>query len=162
MKIYSKPIKDTKYSNILDFIPFPEERACYIDIETTGFNRKKDLIYLIGLLYQDHKQLVLSQYLCEKPEDEYELLYKLNTFLEDFDYLVHFNGDSFDLPFIKERMRLYRLEEGLSKLGSYDFYRKLKPLKRILRTDNFKLKTMEAICGYHRIDPFTGGELIGL
>ncbi len=162
MKIYSKPINDTKYSNISEFIPFPKKRACYIDIETTGFNRKKDMIYLIGLLYEDNHQLNITQYLCQKPEDEYELLYKLNTFLKDFDYLVHFNGDSFDLPFIKERMGLYRIEEGLSALESYDFYRKVKPLKRIIQTDNFKLKTMEAICGYNRIDPFTGGELIAL
>ncbi len=162
MKIYSKSIRDTKYFEILDFISFSQEKVCYIDIETTGFNRGRDTIYLVGLIYNKEGILSLTQYLCEKAEDEYELLFKLNSFLLDFNYLAHFNGDSFDLPFIKERMRLYGLKENVSLLKSFDFYRKLKPLKRILKTDNFKLKTMEAICGYVRLDPYTGGELISL
>lgn len=162
MKIYSKKISDTKYRNIREFIPFPKERALYIDIETTGFSRKNDMIYLVGLLYFQDDQMMITQYLCQKPEDEYELLFKLNTMMNDFDVLVHFNGDSFDLPFIKERMKLYRMHENLSQLESFDYYRKIKPMKKLLQTDNFKLKTLERICGYDRVDPFTGGELIAL
>ncbi len=162
MKIYSKLIKDTKYFNIINFIPFYDDKALYIDIETTGFRRTHDMIYLVGLLYIKNNELTITQFLCEKPEDEYELLFKLNQLISEFKTLVHFNGDSFDIPFIKSRMNLYRMKENLSKLNSFDFYKKLRPFKKLLGTDNLKLKTIEKLCGYKRIDPFTGGELIGL
>lgn len=162
MKIYSKNIINSSYKSILEFFTLSIEGALYIDIETTGFSRSNDIIYLIGLLYNDNGNLILTQYLCEKQADEYELLFKLNQQLENFKTLIHFNGDSFDLPFIKERMALYRLHSRIDQLESFDFLKALRPLKKVLRTDNFKLKTMEKLAGYNRIDPFTGGELIQL
>lgn len=162
MKIIKTKVKDTKYSNLIRLSPINDQKSLYIDIETTGFSRKNDIIYLIGLLYYENEELMIEQYLCEKDADEYELLYKLNQVVKDYDELIHFNGDSFDLPFIKERMKLYRIKENLSNLNSLDFLKKLRPFKKVLGTDNLKLKTMEKLAGYNRVDPFSGGELIQL
>jgi len=162
MKIYKSRMKETKYKDIIKLAPLNDKKALYVDIETTGFNRKNDLIYLIGLLCYEEDELVVVQYLCEKPSDEYELLYKFNQLILNFDELIHFNGDNFDLPFIKERMRLYRIKENLSNLKSMDFLKLLRPFKKVLGTDNLKLKTLEKLAGYSRIDPFSGGELIQL
>lgn len=162
MKIFKTKLRETKYKNLIDFAPTNDHNAIYIDIETTGFSRKNDVIYLIGLIYYEKHELVVEQYLCEKDADEYELLYKFNQLIKNYDEVIHFNGDSFDLPFIKERMKLYRIKENLSSLRSLDFLKELRPLKKVLGTDNLKLKTMEKLAGYHRIDPFSGGELIQL
>lgn len=135
----------------------------YLDIETTGFNRKIDQIYLLGILSIAPNGLpILEQYLCQKPSDEYELLYTLNQRLNDGDILIHFNGDSFDLPFIKARMALYGINETLSLCQSMDYYKLLRPFKKIFKTDNFKLKTLEKIATYTRFDTYSGGELISL
>lgn len=162
MKLFKTKIKDTKYSEISTYAPLNDQRALYVDIETTGFSRKHDMIYLIGLLYYEKGELVILQYLCEKVSDEYELLYKFNQLVLNFEELIHFNGDSFDLPFIKERMKLYRIRENLSELKSLDFLKLIRPFKKVLGTDNLKLKTMEKLAGYNRVDPFSGGELIQL
>jgi len=162
MKIYSKKISKSKYDYLSKLLPPNNSKSLYIDIETTGFSRSNDMIYLVGLLYFENEELVITQYLCEKQVDEYELLYKLNSFIINFEVLIHFNGDSFDLPFIKERMKLYRIHENISDLASFDFLKKLRPFKKVLGTDNLKLKTMEKLAGYERLDPFSGGELIQL
>lgn len=162
MKIYQKNIKDTKYTDILEFFPHHGKAPLYIDIETTGFRRDKDMVYLVGLIEVVDDELMLTQFLCEKTFDEYELLYKLNQLLPNYDTLIHFNGDSFDLPFLKERMKLYNIQELISGLDSFDYYKYLRPMKRFIGTDDLKLKTLEKYAGYERIDPFTGGELIQL
>jgi len=139
------------------------ERILYLDIETTGFNRSSDIVYLLGLLYIDATHsIVLEQFLCQKSSDEYELLYALNQRLLDIDTLIHFNGDSFDLPFLKARMQLYGLNENVSSCTSFDYYKVLRPFKKLFGTDNFKLKTLEKIALYHRTEELTGAELISI
>ena len=162
MKIFKSKIRDTKYKNLIDYAPVNDHKAIYVDIETTGFSRKNDVIYLIGFIYYENQDLIIEQFLCEKDADEYELLYKFNQVIKNYEQVIHFNGDNFDLPFIQERMKLYRIKENLSTLNSLDFLKELRPLKKVLGTDNLKLKTMEKLAGYHRIDPFSGGELIQL
>lgn len=161
MITYIKKIKDTSYSNILDFKTFSLE-GLYIDIETTGFNRQTDMIYLVGLMYIENNELMLTQYLCEKTSDEYELLFRLNMLVTNYNCLIHFNGNRFDLPFIKARMAMYSIHENLSDLVSIDFYTLLRPFKRLLQTDNLKLSSLEALASYVRIDQFNGGDLIAL
>jgi uncharacterized protein len=140
-----------------------EQHLYYIDIETLGFNRNSDIIYLLGILeVTDENQLQLDQFLCQKLSDEYELLYTLNARLNEDDILIHFNGDSFDLPFIKSRMALYGITEKLSSCVSIDYLKLLRPFKKIFKTDNFKLKTLEKIALYTRADTYTGGDLIPL
>jgi len=162
MKIYSKKIIDTSYYTKTKSIAHDFTNPLFIDIETTGFRRDYDMVYLVGLLYYSDGDLRLTQFLCEKESDEYELLYKLNQMIPDYKTLIHFDGDSFDLPFLKKRMSLYNIKETISSLLSYDFLKELRPYRRLLQTDNLKLKTMEKIAGYDRVDPFTGGDLIQL
>ena len=159
MHIITKKIHETEYAHILALPSFFED-CCYIDIETTGFNRNRHMIYLIGLIFKIKDSFVLRQYLCEKNADEYELLYRLNNEVSHFKYLIHYNGQSFDLPFIQARLALYNIPEQISRCQSIDYYQALKPFKNFLKTDDLKLKTVEKILGFKRYDPFNGGELI--
>ena len=49
--------KDTAKIKILYDIQnhFNNKRICFFDIETTGFSRLKNTIYLIGVVYYDNK-----------------------------------------------------------------------------------------------------------
>ncbi len=155
------PIRDTKYAYI-EAIPTYITNGLYVDIETTGFSRDKHMIYLLGLIYHNGKELVLEQLLCEKEADEYELLYDFNQRLNDTVTLIHFNGDRFDLPFISHRLSLFGIHDRIPQCHSYDIYKIIQSYRRFLRTDDLKLKTMEVLVGYKRMDPFTGGDLIEL
>lgn len=136
-------------------------RTLYVDIETTGFNRTADTVYLLGQLEViDGHTVIIDQYLCEKAGDEYMLLFNFNKEIDGSTRLVHFNGNSFDLPFLKARMALYGIHENISLAQSIDYYPLLRPFKKILGTDNFKLKTLERLASYERSDTYTGGELI--
>lgn len=161
MQIITKKIHETEYAYILELPSFYED-CCYIDIETTGFDRNRHMIYLVGLIFQTKGTFYLQQYLCDKESDEYELLYRINQQLSQYKYLVHFNGQSFDLPFIKSRLALYQIKEEISGCQSIDYYQALKSYKGFLRIENLKLKTVEQLLGYKRLDPFSGGELIEL
>lgn len=138
------------------------DKSMIIDIETTGFSPRFANIYLIGMFMYDaiHDQFILEQWLCEKDRDEYELLYKFNQKLEAYNHIYHYNGDRFDMPFIKKRMHLYTID--CNDFISHDFLKLIRPFKSILKLDNLKLKTIESYFGYNRSDPFSGGELINL
>jgi uncharacterized protein YprB with RNaseH-like and TPR domain len=161
MRTITKDISNSEYAQLLNYESF-SLNGLYIDIETTGFRRDHDMIYLVGLIYSTTDSLMLQQFLCESTADEYELLYTLNQRLESFDTLIHFNGQRFDIPFIKARMALFNIKETLSDKKSIDLYPLLRPYKKLLGTDNLKLSSLEALAGYDRVDPFTGGDLIFL
>ena len=129
-----------------------------IDIETTGFSAKFAAIYMIGFICFEDGQLTAQQWLAEKESDEYEMLFKLAALMEHQPLMCHYNGDQFDMPFIRQRMELYGMT--LPGYRSLDFMKLARPYKKALGLDNLKLKTIEAYFGYERDDPYTGGDLI--
>lgn len=137
-----------------------KEPGLIFDIETTGFSAKTASVYLIGMIYysNDEDSLVLEQWFAGKETDEYELLYKFSNFLETFETVYHYNGDTFDLPFLRKRMALYKLT--MPQIESIDYLKAFRPFKKFLDLPNLKLKTIEEYFGYDRTDPFTGKDLI--
>ncbi len=135
-----------------------EENHYIIDIETTGFSPKYASIYMIGIAYLKKNHIMIEQWFCEKESDEYELLFRFNQLLCEDVTLYHYNGDRFDMPFIKQRMSLFSM--SMNSYESVDLLTKVRPFKQLLGLENLKLKTIEAYFGYERDDPFTGGDLI--
>lgn len=138
-------------------LPLPEN-ALIVDIETTGFSPKFARIYMIGFLRVVDGQIEACQWLAEKDGDEYEMLYRFNTLLSDGLVLYHYNGEQFDMPFIKGRMQLYDMD--CHPYESRDMLKMARPFKALMGLDNLKLKSIEAWFGYEREDPFSGGDLI--
>ena len=77
-----------------------------------------------------------------------------------FSTLVHFNGDTFDIPFLEKRCARLKLPYSLNGLNSVDIYRKIRPLKKLLGLCSLKQKAVEAFLGVDRKDVCSGGELI--
>lgn len=136
------------------------EGRILIDIETTGLSPKFHFIYMIGLIYQPNnsKPPILTQWFCESSPDEYELLMKLGKLIQKGDQLITYNGDRFDLSFIKKRMGFYGL--SLPETQSLDIMVSLRPLKKWYDLDNMKLTTLTTFLGLNRLDLTTGKELI--
>ena len=145
---------------------YPLENVCdiskslFFDIETTGFSRQYCNIYLIGCMYYEDGVLMYTQWLAENFNDEKNILTDFHNFIKRFDTLIHFNGNSFDIPFIKERGEKYKLDFNFEAFKSIDLYKSVSKINHILKMENQKQKTFEIMLGYNRTDPFSGGDLI--
>lgn len=141
------------------------EQMVFLDIETTGFSRLYDSIYLIGLVYMEEGHFVAKQFLAGSLADEVRVLEKALDQLQNFKIFVTYNGDMFDLPFIEERAkRLRAWRESDRQLWescrSVDLMRRYRMHQSFFGWPNMKLKTLEAFLGVDRRDPFDGGQLI--
>lgn len=145
----------------------PEEVIMF-DIETTGLSASNSFIYLIGINYKSTDGWHITQFFNENGESEAELLTAFMEKLSSYRYLLHFNGDSFDIPFVRKRIQLLNLKEkspipdDLDRLVSVDLYKMIKPFKSALGLLNLKQKTIESCLGLQRIDIYNGGELIDI
>ena len=85
---------------------FEGMRFAVLDIETTGLRRDNSKIILIGLLTETEKGVRITQFLAENHYEEHKVLEESLSFLEKegIDYLVTYNGASFDVPFINKRL----------------------------------------------------------
>lgn len=157
------------FNYILSKNPFPnnaymdeilQRNFCFVDIETTGFSRKKDQVVVIGLLYVEDNQYKLRQYFLESPHQEKKLLTRFFQDLSQFELMITYNGLAFDYPFIQERARTYHLPLGLNHLCHIDLYKHVQANKQTLPIDNYRLKTVESLLGIHRKDQISGSDSI--
>ena len=118
-----------------------KDKVIFFDIETTGFSRKYCNIYLIGCMYYAGEQLMYTQWLAENFNDEANVLMAFNKFIKDFDTIIHFNGNSFDIPFVKERGEKYMLDFNFEKYKQIDIYKSVNSINHILKMENQKQKT---------------------
>ena len=132
----------------------------FFDIETTGFSRQYSHIYLIGCLYFVNEQPMYAQWLADNYNDEANVLMAFYKFINKFDTIIHFNGNSFDIPFIRERGLKYNIDFDFDSIKSIDIYKPLQSINHILKMPNQKQKSFEKILGINRQDTFNGGELI--
>lgn len=147
-------------------LQYPLERLAdlrdilFLDIETTGFLASGSSIYLIGCAYYNEGNWRIRQWFAQSPEEEAELLSAFFDFAKSYLYLIHYNGNTFDLPFLKKKAEKYGIDYPLSEKKGLDIYRRITPYKNFLRLPDCKLKTIEQFLGLHREDTYTGGELI--
>lgn len=136
------------------------EKLLFFDIETTGLSAHSSSLYLIGCVSYDGSRWKLVQWMAERFLEEVEVLQSFLQYCHDYDTLVHFNGDTFDIPYLTACGRQYGIEVSLDTMESIDLLRLIRPLKKLLCLDNLRLKTIERFLGIYREDQYTGGELI--
>lgn len=136
------------------------EQILFFDIETTGLSSKTAMIYLIGCTYLTSEGWTMKQWFADSETAEKEILLHFLMFASRFRTLVHFNGDTFDIPFVRDRVAFHELEVTLKPAVSFDLYKKVRRLKCHLGTCDCRQKTMEQLLGIGREDTYTGGELI--
>ena len=132
----------------------------FIDIETTGLSPKTSEIYLIGIAYCEEDKLKVRQYFAEDPSEEKEMLEAFSSFLLPYEKIIHYNGDRFDIPFLKARYEKHLLPDPFEGRGSVDLYRLIRPYKNILGLPDGKQKSVEKFLGINREDEYDGGKLI--
>ncbi len=160
-EILSKDIFNDEYLKSL----YNPEDILMFDIETTGLSPARSFIYLIGLNYYKDGDWHITLLFNEDGKSEQELLERFAEILGNYSYLFSFNGDSFDIRFVKERMKEYLpadnlLARNLNIVTSVDLMKLVKPYKNCFSLPNIKQKTIETFLGIHRIDQYNGGQLI--
>ena len=97
---------------------YPIENFCipkqtlFIDIETTGLYAKSSSLYLIGCIYYYQEQDGHScwnsiQWFATNYEDEENVLRAFAEFAKNYHYLIHFNGNQFDIPYLDHKYETY-------------------------------------------------------
>ncbi len=134
----------------------------FLDIETTGFTARSSSLYLIGVVYHQEDGWVYTQWLAEQYDEEMQVLTAFFEFAEHFRYLVHYNGNRFDLPYLQQKCVQFDLPYNFDSFTGIDIYRRIAGYKEILGLTDLKQKTIERFIGLDREDVYSGGELISV
>ncbi|MFQ7551021.1 MAG: ribonuclease H-like domain-containing protein [Blautia marasmi] len=104
----------------------------------------------------------MIQFLAQKENEEEELavLKAFESLCAGKSCFLHFNGSTFDLPYLQHKYRGYGLTAPFTDAVSVDLYRALQPFRPLLRTENFRQRSLEPLSGYKRKDTMSGKELI--
>lgn len=140
----------------------PLEQILFLDIETTGFTARTSHLYMIGCAYYSGNCWNTIQWMADDYGQEADILNAFFRFAQRYTYLMHFNGNSFDLPFLLQKCAQLGLPHNFDSFEGIDLYKRIAPYKFFLRLPNCKQKTLEQYLGINRKDLFSGGELIGL
>ena len=84
---------------------FPPDRLVFLDLETLGFFSRPIILFGIGRF--EGQDLVISQFLLRGIEEELPSLLRTAGLLCPGTVAVTYNGKSFDLPYLKERLAFY-------------------------------------------------------
>jgi len=135
-------------------------RALYLDTETTGLAGGAGTVaFLVGLAFWDEGGLVLEQLLVRALGEEAPMLARVRERLEQASMLVTFNGKSFDMPLLRTRFVMARMEAPPSPphLDLLHVARRVhgKTLKQSCR-----LVALEReVLGFERQDDIEGGDV---
>ncbi len=167
MQIITETISKSTISALekLDTV-FPTERVMMFDIETTGLSPDRSFIYMIGMNIRTDNGWEVKLLFNDDGRSEPEIIKTFQDELASHDILIEFNGDQFDINFVKRRMAHIKrltgqtIADNFDKIRSVDLMKLIRPYKFALGLPNIKQKTIERYLGINREDQFNGGQLI--
>ncbi|MCR4751239.1 MAG: ribonuclease H-like domain-containing protein [Eubacterium sp.] len=162
--------------------PIPRD-ALFFDIETTGLGWRSSHLYLIGVLFREGTDWILQQWFLDRPFAEKEMLELFSDFLDRHrtKILIHYNGDTFDLPFLRNKYVYYDLpvpqilqvqetpDTGTACTfpdflpgSSLDLLKIFRPLRKRLPVSSLRQQELERFLQTGRKDAASGKELIAV
>ena len=148
--------------------PYNKDEIAFFDIETTGLSPKVSSLYLIGLMYFDDEtdSWTLTQWFADNYKSESEILTSFLSLLEKYKHLYHFNGKTFDIPYIRNKCLKHNITitEEVDKIlnESTDILAYIRPLKKPLVLEKANQTSLERWLGVIRDDTYDGGQLISV
>jgi uncharacterized protein YprB with RNaseH-like and TPR domain len=116
-----------------------KEDFLFVDIETLGLFTRP--IILFGVAHFSDNTLLIHQYLLRSIQEEPAALTAMLSHLKSGSAFITFNGRTFDIPYIKERLAYYRMGGDLERPHFDVLHFSRRAWKGI--ADNFKLTTLE-------------------
>jgi len=134
--------------------------ALYLDTETTGLGAGGSVwAFLVGMASFDSEgRLEVEQLLLQSPADEVALVERVAERIQASEFLVTYNGKTFDLPLLSARSVMCRLPP-LARRPHLDLLHVARRLHRD-RLGACRLVTLESeVLGFERGPDIEGGEI---
>ncbi len=166
MKTFTRDYRIPHYRSGIFNEYFGAMKPCVFDIETSGLSRNSSKVILTAMLVPTESGVRVTQFLAENFYEEDRVLRASLDFIasEGIDYLITYNGISFDIPFFNSRCEATHLDGRLSiyNLDLYYFLRKHSILPSKL--DSMSQKSVERHYGISssREDRISGRESVRL
>ncbi|MDD3626788.1 MAG: ribonuclease H-like domain-containing protein [bacterium] len=128
------------------------KEIAFIDTESTGISGSGTYLFLIGIGYFTETEYILRQYLMRDFNEEEPMLRDIDSFLDNFQAFISFNGKTFDIPNIETRLILSRIIKDIRDYPHLDL---LHPARRLWkrRLDAFNLTFLEEnLLSFYRED----------
>ena len=125
---------------------FCQDNFAIVDIETLGLSERP--IILLGIAKPTKDHICTTQFLLRDIPDEPSAIWALISQIDPNLSLITYNGKSFDVPYIKQRLAYYGLNGYIDNPNFDILYftrRALKP-----KLTNCKLETVEKYLGVQR------------
>ena len=106
------------------------KKLCVLDIETTSLSIEEAKIKFIGILDLQTKENKIIQY--KEPKEVIQIL-------NQYDYIITFNGEAYDLPIL----RRHRI--NIPQIKHIDLYKVFKKKAGLLRSGGFKSYSLDNI-----------------
>lgn len=145
---------------ILELEKISPEDCLFFDIETTGLSWKSSHLYLLGAVFLESGTWVHRQWFCQKSGEEKDMLLAFSELLSTRKLLLHYNGTTFDVPYLMHKYTFYQLPAPWDGIRQMDLYQLFSPLKKLLCLEHMRQKDLEQAIGLFREDLYSGGELI--
>ncbi|MBU0606883.1 MAG: ribonuclease H-like domain-containing protein [Armatimonadetes bacterium] len=134
----------------------PPEQIVFFDTETTALSNAP--LFLVGVLGLSDDGPVIRQLLARDYAEEPAVLAEARRLLHDAGRVVSYNGNGFDVPYLRDRLRYHRLG-SIHLPGHLDL---LPVARRKLGRSlgDCKLQTLELhLCGRQRGHDIAGAEI---
>lgn len=147
------------HKRVLECAGFKEpEHFIFLDIETLGLSNQP--VILMGEATLDGDEIEVRQYLLRDLGEEPAVLSGFTSQVDENTAFVSFNGVTFDLPYIKNRLRHFQIKSDLDR-SHFDL---LHFSRRFWKNDlpNCQLTTIEEhLFGIERTDDVPGSHIPG-
>jgi len=131
-------------------------RALYLDTETTGLAGGTGTVaFLVGLAAFDDAGLFVEQILVRNLGEEAPMLAHVRARIEDASMLVTFNGKSFDMPLLRTRFAMTRVQAPPAR-PHLDL---LHVARRVHRRKSRLVALEDRVLGFVREDDVPSGEV---
>ena len=113
---------EEQLNNAASILPAPAENICFFDIETTGLSAAVSSLYLIGTITFENNKWVLNQWFADDYVSEVRLLQAFSEFSEKYEWIAHYNGATFDIPYLEKKYRTNHMPSpfaGSTRLTSF-------------------------------------------
>lgn len=164
MRIISKTSdKQTELS--LPGIEVEKKDVLFLDIATTGIKRSECRVYMIGCICWQQDSWQLTQWFDDTGLEEKMILSSFLIFCSRYKYLITYNGNRFDIPFLRVRIEYHSLQEtaaGFLSMNSIDLYTFIAPYRHLLGLPDYRQPTVEAAVGFSRADAADGKVMIDI
>ena len=124
--------------NNLDIV-YPAERVMMFDIETTGLSPDRSFIYMIGINIRKSDGWEVKLLFNDDGQSEPEIIKTFQDELLSHDILIEFNGDQFDINFVKRRMAHIKRVTGITIEDNFSTVRSVDLMKLIRSPWDFQI-----------------------